>query len=206
MSIETEKKTEQESTQATTSEKDTVAYETHKKLLSEKKRRDEENAELRSRLDAIEREKKEKEELELQEKEEFKKLVEIKQKNLEDIESKYKQQEKMIKDSMKLSAFLEALPGSVEKQYMGLVDLDKIVIDPTTGEPDSASVQEYAKNFEVQFSTIIKRPNGGTLPSQAAAGSSVSTNLTQYKTMTLKDKKENLKSMVEAYRRQKGIN
>jgi hypothetical protein len=148
-----------------------VAYETHKKLLAEKKKRDEELATLKSQLEQVQAKERERQESELKAKEEWKKLVEIREKELSELKKQVEQKDSLIVTSIKRGAVKSAINGMVPDKYLGLIDVSKVVINPETGEPDPASVQEVARSFEQEHKLLILSKDGKTgLPHEAAAG------------------------------------
>jgi hypothetical protein len=145
--------------------KDVVSYETHKKLLGEKKRVQEENAALKFQLGEVERIKREAEEKELAEKNEYKKLYESKSeeaKRLSDVLAQKEENEKAIK---KISAVLQSLKpyGTIPADFieMGVINPDSIIIDPSTGEVDSVSVQKEAERIRSKFPMILQKAGSG---------------------------------------------
>lgn len=144
--------------------RDTVSYETHRRLLGEKKK-------LQDRLDEIERANKEKETQTLKEKEDYKKLYEQ-----AEAEKKAKEQEiadwrKREEYSLKIGAFLDKLDGQLDRKYFVHVNRDKIIINPETGEPDDASVAVAVKEFKENFPELIRKQNGSTgLPKDSPKG------------------------------------
>lgn len=150
---------------------DTVQYATYQKVLAEKKKRDVELSEARKMLDDMQAKEKAASENDLKAKEEFKKLVEIRDVELASEKQKRSDLEGQIQSALKMDSFLKALSGKVDDVYLGLVPVEDIVIDPSTGRPDMASVQEVVKNFESKFSKVIERASGKKLPNDAAGGS-----------------------------------
>jgi len=149
---------------------DVVSHETFKKLLGQKKTVEQENADLKKRLQSIEEQK-------LQEAGEWKKIAELKEK--ETLEAKQlAETEKQRADSLnknllnmaKLQAVTEALPGKLElPEYMAFIPLDKVIINPETGEIDKTSVESVSQEFVKKYSKLLKAdpkflPNGNPSP------------------------------------------
>lgn len=145
------------------SQRDVVAYETHRKLLGEKKKLQEKYQSLEQRLAEIEENK-------LKEKEDYKGLYENTKEELGKLHIELSQKKEEEIASRKLSAFLEILPGQVDKKYWGHVDLDKILLDPETGEIDQMSVTKVAKTFEQTYPEIIIKNGSVNLPNQSPKG------------------------------------
>ncbi len=148
--------------------KGTVAYETYKKAVDEAKA-------AKAKVAEFEKSKREAEESKLKQDGEYKKLLEQREQELKETQEKLSGTEKKISESRKLNAFLGAVPGDVPKQYWGLIDLDGIAVDPETGMPDPASVKKAAAEFEKSHPEVVKKPNKGKLPTDAANGSGAPT-------------------------------
>lgn len=149
---------------------DVVSHETFKKLLGQKKTVEQENADLKKRLQSIEEQK-------LQEAGEWKKIAELKEK--ETLEAKQlaeteKQRAESLNKNLlnmaKLQAVTEALPGKLElPEYMAFIPLDKVIINPETGEIDKTSVESVSQEFVKKYSKLLKAdpkflPNGNPSP------------------------------------------
>jgi len=182
-----------------TENKDSVAYETYRKVLGEKKKRDEELAAAKQRLEELERLQKEQEETKLKEKEDFKTLLQLREQELNESKQKLQTLETDINDGKKLNAFLKAINGTVDNHYLSLVDLDKIVIDPNTNMPDENSVMAFAKEFEQTYSKIIDRPSGQKLPNNAASFGNGSLTVEEWTKLPLKEKKARLSEVVNKH-------
>lgn len=139
----------------------TVAYETYQKLLAEKKRRDDE-------LRTIRQKEKEREEKELQDQNNFKQLLSLREKELEEERARKRELEHTLDSGMKLRALLDAIQGKVEQKYWNLIDLEKITINPETKMPDPVSVNSVARDFEKRFPEIVRKGSGAGLPNEAA--------------------------------------
>ena len=172
-------------------EKNTVAYETHLKLLNEKKKRDAELADAQSKLKAIEEQK-------LKENEDYKALLALREKEVLETKSKLTQLEETLNNSVKLDAVLKKLSGKVSEQYFGLFDLNKIPIDPATQMPDQLAVEKYAKEFETTYSQIIQRPVNAQMPNNAAQGTNGKITYEEWLKLPLKDQKLRLKDVLQS--------
>ncbi len=171
---------------------DSVSYETHRKLLAEKKKRDDELRATNDRLAALEREKKEREENDLKEKENYKKLVEIRDKELAETTAKYQTLNTTIQESVKFNSFLEAIPGQLDKKFWRMVDTSGIIIDPTTGEPDPTSVKKAADKFQAEYGELIQSGGTAKLPNNEAGQYQGAMNDDVWNKMSAKEKKDNL--------------
>jgi hypothetical protein len=149
---------------------DVVAYETHRKLLGEKKRLEEQHAAAAQKIKEYESQAKLKEESELKQKEEWKKLLEIREKELAEAKQQVHVKDELISTSLKRRALLDAVNGSVPEQYWGLMPLEEIALNPETGMPDESSVQAIARKFESTFADVVKPKGAKGLPNTAAGG------------------------------------
>lgn len=146
---------------------DTVLHSTHDKLLKEKKRRDQENVELRGRLEEFEKEKKEKEESELKQQNEYQKLLGIRDQELEQERKKNQDHTQTLQNGQKLRAFLDSVGGKVEEHYWDLIRLEDIAMNPETGTPDPASVEQFANDFKQKYWKIIDSGKGPKVTNDA---------------------------------------
>lgn len=169
--------------------KDSVAYDTYRKLLGEKKKRDEEIEQMKSKLSELQKAEKERHEAELKQKEDFKSLLKLREEELQKRDEELKQIKGSLEDGAKLRAFLDTVNGVVDKQYWTLVDLDQIKIDPTTGMPDPLTVEQMARKFEQEYGLVLKAKGAPrTLPNTAAQSANGKITVTEWK--ALKSSKE----------------
>jgi phage-related minor tail protein len=150
----------------------TVAYESYQKLLGEKKARDRELEAARKALADREAADREAETKRLQEQNEFKKLYEAEKARAEKADLELKEHTEQVQAHRKLSAFLDAIEGKLDRKYWTLIDLDNIKVDPATGLPDETSVAQAAKVFSVDHSRLIDKGDPLSLPNDAARGAS----------------------------------
>lgn len=174
--------------------KDTVAYDTYRKVLSEKKRRDEENEKLQAQLKEFENKEKERVEAELKQKGDLQKLLDLKKQEKASIEAKLKEKETFIENHMKVQAFKAEIKGIIPEQFERLIDVTKIIIDPSTGRPDPVSVANAAREFETSYGVILGKNGKTPLPNEAAAGNVKKLTVAEWKLLPLKEMKEKLKS------------
>jgi hypothetical protein len=149
------------------SQKDSVAYETYRKVLSEKKRRDAELKDALDRLNHYETEAKTREEQELKSKDEWKKLLEIREAELHETKSKLSQVFEQQVNTAKLTTFFDSLDGKVAKKYWDKIPLDAIVYDDSAGEIDKASVQRAIERFKKEYPEVIMAESGPKVTSVA---------------------------------------
>lgn len=173
-----------------------VAYETHRKLLGEKKKRDEDLDAARKQIAEFQAKEKERDELGLKEKENFKGLLEIREKELAEVKQSLAHKERVLENGMKLDAFTRALSGKLADEYYPLVDLDAIKTDPATGMPDAGSVQAAAKAFETRYTRVIERGTGARLPNDAARGGNGKLSREEWLKLPSKEMKARLKDVL----------
>lgn len=151
-------------------DKKSVAYETHVKLLGEKKRLAERLAAQESDLEKFRAAEKERETKELEAAKNYDQI----QKNLKEELAKKDEQLKLVHtervQARKLDAFIKTLGASLEQKYWGLVDIDQIAIDPATGQIDDMSVSKYVDAYRKTYPETIRTQAPG-MPSKAPEGS-----------------------------------
>jgi len=175
---------------------DKVQYSTYQKVLGEKKRASEELAVARNKIAEFEASQKEAEEMALKQKEDWKKAYELKTQELEKTKAEFKSQQEIIQDSKKFSAFLESVNGVVDKKFHQFIDVGNVVIDPTTGQPDLASAQQAAREFEKNYPEFIKRGSGPRLPNSAPQHSTGALSVEEWRNLPSKEMKARLKDVM----------
>lgn len=150
--------------------KDTVKYETHKKLLDEKKKLQAAHEELQAKLKAIDDEKEATAKAELEKKGELTKLLEIERANAKKLKEDHESLKGTLDRGAKLRAVLDKINGEVEEAYWPLLDITDVVIDEKSGLPDESSVQAAAEKFEKSYAKVISKGNGAQLPGDAPKG------------------------------------
>lgn len=175
---------------------DTVAYESYKRLLGQKKNATAENENLKKIIEELKQANQSKEAEEATRKNDFQKLLEMEKKRAEElaakhkeIEDKYLQQQNEIIQTRKLKSVLSSLDGKIDEQYFGLIDLDRVQVDPDTGEVDKVSVQNFVKDFEKSYSLIIKKgQKNPAMPNAAPSSASKKLTYEQWKALPYKEK------------------
>ncbi len=149
--------------------KDVVQYDTHLKVLNEKKLQQERAAKLEEELKALKQEKEAKEKEELEQQGNWKKLLEQERERAKELESKHNSLLGSIQEARKRSAVLRFVNGTVPEEVVGtLLSVEGVALneDGTVNE-DTAKV--VAQEFERKFPYVVLRNNkNGTLPSDAA--------------------------------------
>lgn len=183
---------------------DPVSYETHRRILSQRKKDQEKIKEFEERFAEIDRVNKTAEEQKLAEQGEFKKIVELRDKKIDELSNKLQSVveektnvEKTVKDTHKLQAFYEKLPGKIaKKEYLSFVDLEKIAYDPETGVIDNQSVDLVVNDFMENHSKLIEAPKGHKLPNGYPSGTNKLT-LEQWQKLPLKEMKAQMKNVIK---------
>lgn len=136
-----------------------VSYESHRKLLDEKKK-------VEQRLKEIEDAKKVEQEAKLIEEGKLKEALELKEKEL--LEERHKRQsyEEQHKEAKKLSAVIRGLGSDVNEKWYGVIsqNTDAILVNED-GSIDSKSVTQVVDNLKKQWPEMIEKkaqgmPNG----------------------------------------------
>ena len=165
--------------------KGTVKYESYRKVVGVNKRQSEELAQLREKLNAKESAEKQAQEQQLAEQNRWKELHESKAKELEETQSKLHATNKMIEDAQKLRVLTRFAP--IKSNYLdsNLFNLDKIVMNPETGEIDEHSAQKEAERIRTSYPDILESKAAPVLDSNAPIPNNVgSVNLDAYNRMT----------------------
>lgn len=148
----------------------TVAYETHQKLLGEKKKEQAARIEAETKLKALEAEKAEREKKELEAQGKYKEAL---AKTEEELAKARQEKDALVGDlrtAQKRRAILGEIAGQVPERAQSLLPLDEIVIGED-GKPDPASVKAAAQKFEKEFSFAVQKDSaGGGLPPDAPKG------------------------------------
>ena len=143
--------------------KDSVTYETHRKLLDEKKK-------IQARLEAFEAEKKAKEEEEAKRKGDFETLLRTREEENQTLKAQLKAKEELEVKRRKLAAVLDSIGGEVEPKWFSLIDTSQVVVNPDTGEVDQMTVTKAVENLRKTWPEMIKNPNPARLPADAPKG------------------------------------
>jgi hypothetical protein len=151
-----------------TPSKDSVSYETHRKLLDEKKK-------IQAKLDQVETDRKAAEEAELVRKGELQKLLDLEKKRAADLEAQVKAQEERTLQSKKLSAIVKGLNVPVEQKWLSVLGghLDEVIVNDT-GEIEQMSVTAVVENLKKEWPEMLKRPAAG-MPNGAPQGNGATT-------------------------------
>lgn len=148
--------------------KQTVAYETHQKLLSEKKKLAEKHQATEAQLNELLAAQEAAKNQELEKQSEYQKLWEASKQENEKLKNERDAYQKNIMDAHKINAFSEKLPGKIaNSKYYDFVPLDQIVVDPESGRVDEASVQSVVDSFVKEHSGLLVKGKSPGLPNDA---------------------------------------
>ena len=151
--------------------KDVVSYETHRQLLSEKKRTAERNVQLEQELAEIKERENQRETTELERQKDFEKLAKVRDEQLQAANAKLSTIENERVVAKKLDAFLKTLGGELPQHYWDLIPLDQIILDPTTKMVDEMTVAKTVEAYRKTFPETIKVSGGqNNMPSNAPQG------------------------------------
>lgn len=160
-----------EKEKGTDATKQAVSYETFDKLLNQRKKD-------REKLDAYEKQlaelsgwKKQVEETESIKKGEYEKILTTYKTENETLKGKLSEVQKSIVDGQKYNAFLDKLPGRLDRnEFLQFVNIEQIAIDPETGVVDEKTVQSVVDDFVKSYGKLITPINSKSLPNHDRIG------------------------------------
>jgi hypothetical protein len=141
--------------------KSTIAYDTHRKLLDEKKK-------VQAQLDTLLREKTERDEADARKRGDFEALLKAREDELSKERAARQELSDRITQGRKLNAVIDALGGNVDQKWLRLIDTDDVVVNPETGEVDPMTVARAAESLKKQWPEMLRKT--ATLPNAAPAG------------------------------------
>ena len=152
-------------------EDNSVAYETHKKLLSQRKKDQEVMKEMSDRLDAFDKIEEGKKTKQLEEQGEYKKILAEREDRINSLQDQINQDKQMRSNSQKESAFIQALPSKLlNPAYLSFMDKEGIAIDPDTGSVDQGSLKQVVDLFMKDHSHLLEQPQGkNKIPNNSSA-------------------------------------
>ncbi len=143
------------------SNRSTIAYDTHRKLLDEKKK-------VQAQLDQLLREKTERDEADARKRGDFEALLKSREEELAKERAARQELSERITTGRKLNAVIEALGGNIDQKWLRLIDTDEVAVNPDTGEVDAMTVARAAESLKKQWPEMIRKT--ATLPANAPAG------------------------------------
>ncbi len=151
-----------------TPSKDSVSYETHRKLLDEKKK-------LQAKLEQIEVDRKIAEEAELTRKGEVQKLLDMERARAQGLELKVKDQEEREQQARKLSAIVKGLNAPIDQKWYSVLGghLEDVILNEN-GEIEPMSVTAVVENVKKAWPEMLRKPAAG-MPNGAPQGNGATT-------------------------------
>lgn len=151
--------------------KQAVSYETFDKLLNQRKKDREKLDTYEKQLAELSGWKKQIEESESIKKGEYEKILSTYKTENETLKGKLSEVQKSIVDGQKYNAFLDKLPGRLDRnEFLQFVNIEQIAIDPETGVVDEKTVQATVDDFVKNYSKLITPTNSKSLPSHDRIG------------------------------------
>lgn len=202
---------------------DKVDYKTYDKVLNRLKKTEEVNKtlseqlsqlqEMKKSFESLEVEKKKKSEEELINKGEYKKLLELREQQIAELEKKAQglqsdlsTHQRNLHDTWKAQAIQSVLPGKIKKsEYFNFIDFDQIPINPETNRPDDKAVQTAAESFLKNFPELIDTTNIKGMPSGHPQMKQSFSTVDSFKNMSYQDMRKNLKSLVQQEKNRLGM-
>lgn len=148
-----------------------VPYSKFRELLDEKKKEQSEKRELASKVAEFEKREREKEEELLRKKGDYEALLKSRDEELAKTKQELSAREKRDLELAKARAFVKAAGGDIDSRFLehGLINIDAIVVDPSTGEIDQMSVAQAVDSFKKVWPEAFKKP-GMIIPVEAPNG------------------------------------
>jgi len=145
---------------ATPEEIKMISYESHRKLLDEKKK-------IQGELSSLQSEKKAREDSEAARRGDFESLLKARDEELAKERGERQLLQNRITTGQKMNAVLESLGGSVDSKWYQLIDVSDVV-QSESGEIDQLTVSRVAESLKKQWPEMIKKT--GVLPANAPQG------------------------------------
>jgi small-conductance mechanosensitive channel len=165
-----------------------VSFDTHRKLLGEKKTVQEKARALEAELEKLRQEKADAEKKKLEEEGRWKELAEAKDKELEQERQKNQAILNDLNDARKKTALLKAINGQVPANFHQLLPLDQVKVGED-GRVDEASVKAAAQLFEKEYHLAIIRDGVKTPPSDPARGGGKKLTKAEWEALPVKEMK-----------------
>ena len=154
---------------ANESSKDSVQYETYRKVLSEKKRRDEELAEARRELEEVRARDKANKEKELIEQNKWQEYAKAKEEEAKAALARVQSYEEREIASRKLDKVLSGVGDPIDSKFWGLINIDSVAYNPESGEFDETSLNAEIQRIKTQMPEIITRRQNASFDASAPA-------------------------------------
>ncbi len=148
---------------------ETVAFETHKRLLDQRKADQAKARDLQAKLDAAMADKEAAETTRLAEQAQWKDLYEKEKKKAEGLGSQLQHLTTSQIESRKREAVKEALGGVRKDDYLKFLDLNAVQLNDD-GSVDAESVKAAANKFRESYPELVAVKPAGKIPNEAASG------------------------------------
>ena len=147
---------------------ESVSYETHQRLLDQRKRDKQRADAAEAERDRLKQESEDAEKDRLTKQNEFKTLYETEKAKREKAESTLSDLSKNQVLASKQNA-LKAELGGIKQEYLSFAKLEEIVMGED-GTPDMESVKKVANQFRKDHISLLPTKEGASLPNEAARG------------------------------------
>ena len=139
---------------------ESVKYSTYKRVVSSEKNWKAKAEELQAQIEAQNN-------AALAEQGKYKELYENAQEANKALQTQIAKEQQDRQDFMKLRAMVGAIDGKVDAKYYGLMPIDKVLVDPETGEIDQMSVTKAVETFRQEHGILIQGTKPAQMPAQA---------------------------------------
>jgi hypothetical protein len=148
--------TDSETSNVSGTQKDVVAYESHKKAINQLKETQKQNKELADRLANYERALKEKEESELKEQNKWREMFEKTKEENKKLQESIVYAKKSMENAVKQRAFLDTLGTKIKDDYLTFVDFDSIDLDEK-GRIDTDTLESVVNKFKTNYPELLPK-------------------------------------------------
>jgi len=147
---------------------ETIAYDTHKKLLGQRKSDQEKMRGLEQRVADLVNANEEAEEVKLKEQGKWQEMAGRSETKVKELESEILGYKDSVNKAVKLTSFRDQLGGTVDHpSYYDYVNVDEIMIDQETGVVDTSSVEQVANQFKKEHPKLYTPKVSKSLPADA---------------------------------------
>ena len=151
-----------------------VSYESHRRLLAEKKKRDAQLREANERLAAFEAEKEAQRQARLKEEGKFNELTKEYEAKLAARENELNQYKRTVQNSVKFNAIRKTLGADIDYKWHDFFDVKQVFDGVEIGEdgrPEEMSVTKVCDFIKKEYPEVIRIEGGkGNMPSDAPKG------------------------------------
>jgi len=151
---------------------DSVAYQTHKKLLNQHKAAQKAQRDLAAKVAELEAERENAQKSKLEEKEEYKKLYEFQVEKNKAMEAEARAKDEALVEGVKKRALEKELGGWKKASYASFADLSNIVIGDD-GLVDMNSVKIEANRYRQEYPELIESNKRVTVNNQAPSNDGI---------------------------------